>query len=169
MTRHAFVDESFSGDYLVAAAILPAGDVAQARRTMRSVLDRRQRRIHFKDESPARKERIVSTVETLAVDARVYVTRNTRAAREACLAQLVPDLAAIGVTRLVLERDDSVLKFDRQKLFQLTKKHAPELEYQHLRAHEDILLCIPDAVAWCWAKGGRWKARVAHFTTEINL
>lgn len=169
MTLHAFVDESLSAGYLVAAAIIPAAGVAQARRTIRGELDRRQRRIHFKDESPARKDRIVSTVGALGVTARVYVTRHTRAARMTCLSQMVPDLADAGVTRLILERDDSVLNFDRQALFQLTRKHAPELEYQHLRAHEDLLLCVADTIAWCWAKGGPWRARIDAFTTEIQV
>ena len=32
--------------------------------------------------------------------------------------------------------------------------------YEHLSPRMEPLLWIPDAVAWCWAKGGVWKDRV---------
>jgi hypothetical protein len=28
---------------------------------------------------------------------------------------------------------------------------------EHKRPHADALLAIPDAIAWCWAKGGHWR------------
>jgi hypothetical protein len=24
----------------------------------------------------------------------------------------------------------------------------------------ELMLAVPDAIAWCWAKGGVWKARI---------
>lgn len=169
MTFHAFVDESFAGSYMVAAAVVPVGDVNAHRAVLRGVLQPGQRRIHFKDERPARKDLVLSAIDTLDVSAVVYVTKNDRQARGACLARMVPDLAAAGVTRLVLERDDSLLTFDQRTLDALKREHCPDLYYDHQRAHNDLLLCLPDAIAWCWAKGARWRQRVAPFTRELPL
>ncbi|WP_147375272.1 hypothetical protein [Jiangella rhizosphaerae] len=163
---HAFVDESFSTDYVVAAAVVPAADVNAARAALRGVLRPGQRRIHFKDERPRREDQVLSVIESLEVTATVYVTKNERKARGVCLERMVPDLAAAGVSRLVLERDESLVRFDRQVLARLTREYCPGLVYEHLRAHSDLLLCVPDAIAWCWAKGGRWRQRVAGYTVE---
>lgn len=81
---------------------------------------------------------------------------------------MLPDLIDQGVTRIVLERDESIVLHDRKVLYGLTRKIGQPVEYQHLRAYEDLLLCLPDAVAWCMARGGRWSARVREYTTEID-
>lgn len=127
MPQHAFVDESFSGDYLVAAVLVPAGNVNAARASLRGVLRSGQRRIHFKDERLPRKDRVLSVIDRLEVTAGVYVTANERKARGVCLERMVPDLAAARVSRLVLERDESLARFDRQVLARLTRVHCPDL------------------------------------------
>jgi hypothetical protein len=35
------------------------------------------------------------------------------------------------------------------------------LLYEHLKPHEEPLLWVPDAVAWCYGNGGDWRRRVA--------
>lgn len=106
MTLHAFVDESFAGDYIVAAAVVPADDVKAARLAVRRLLKPGQARIHFKKESDARRAQILSGLEALDLTVRVYVAENGHDARNVCLERMVPDLATLGVTRLVLERND---------------------------------------------------------------
>lgn len=170
MALHAFVDESFAtARYVVAAAIVPATDVKDARGAIRRLLKSGQTRLHFKKESNGRRSQVLTDLEALGLTARIYVTYNRREARGVCLERMVPDLATVGVERLVLELDDSLVETDRRKLFQLTRKHGAEhLEYRHMRASQDLLLCAADALAWCWAKGGRWRARVAPYTTEVQ-
>lgn len=167
--RHAFVDESFAGAYLVAAVIIPAAEVTSARQSIRCLLDKQQRRLHFKDESHPRKSKILDALDALDIRARIYITAKGRGAREECFTRLVPDLVESGVTRLVIERADHLVDLDRRLLFQLVKAGPGELEYDHLRAHEDLLLCAADAVAWCAAKGGPWRERISSFTTMISL
>lgn len=41
------------------------------------------------------------------------------------------------------------------------------LRYEHKHAHTDVLLGIPDAIAWSWAKGGPWRQLIA--PTVINV
>jgi hypothetical protein len=37
-----------------------------------------------------------------------------------------------------------------------------------MRAYEESLLAIPDAIAWSWAKGGHWRARVSEIVTDVR-
>jgi hypothetical protein len=37
-------------------------------------------------------------------------------------------------------------------------KHS--VHYEHKRSDAELLLGIPDAIAWCWAKGGQWQRLV---------
>ncbi|WP_431933327.1 hypothetical protein [Micromonospora sp. RP3T] len=45
---------------------------------------------------------------------------------------------------------------------------AERLRYDHLRAHEDHLLALPDAIAWSWARGGEWKAMARPMVDEVR-
>jgi hypothetical protein len=40
-------------------------------------------------------------------------------------------------------------------------RYSGVLEYPHQRAHDEPLRAIPDVVAWCWARSGDWRQRVA--------
>jgi hypothetical protein len=31
-----------------------------------------------------------------------------------------------------------------------------------------MLLAIPDAIAWCWAKGGDWRRRIESVVTDVR-
>lgn len=97
MALHAFVDESKGRDYIVAAAVIAAGEVSAARRAMRALLLPKQPRIHFRDEKDHRKEQIVTVALDVIVEARIYVCRTRHSARESCLSAMVPDLVDMGV------------------------------------------------------------------------
>lgn len=169
MVLHAFVDESIASAYTVAVALIPASEVAAGRRLMRGLLAGGQKRVHFYQESDRRRGKILNGIESLGAEFRVYVTKRRKHARDTCFERMVPDLAKAGVRRLVVERDESLALAERRLLFHLTRAHAPDLEYVHLRAKEDLLLCLPDAIAWCWSRGGGWRTRVAAYTTETAL
>lgn len=69
----------------------------------------------------------------------------------------------------MIERDDSLVRQDRQTLYEAVAKAGcrDTMRYDHLRAHEECLLSIPDAVAWCWSHGRPWRGRVAPMVTEV--
>lgn len=163
MTIHAFVDESKARGFLLAAALIVPGDLGQARKQVGALRLPGQRRVHFTTERPARRKVIISAMADIDVSVWVYdasACRDQRQAREACLRQLVTDLAAASAQMLVLEQDDSLVDADRRLLYGLVREHGCDtLRYEHKRAHEECLLAIPDAVAWCWAKGGTWQNR----------
>jgi len=91
-------------------------------------------------------------------------------ARRGCLHALVSDAAAIGAAMLVLEQDDSLLRWDNQRLVEITREVGcrDTLRYEHRRAAAEQLLAIPDAIAWCWAKGGDWRRRVEPVVADVR-
>jgi hypothetical protein len=62
------------------------------------------------------------------------------------------------------------MEADRRWLYQRVRKAGctETLEYRHLRAYEEPLLAIPDAVAWCWVKGGEWRGRVEPLVEHVR-
>lgn len=173
MRPHVFVDETKERGLLLAAAVVVEGDVVGARREMRKLILPGQRRIHFHKEREERRSHIIAAVRALGVQTMIYDAsryRSVKPARDACLVALVTDLAKIAAARLVLEQDDSTAKADRDLLYRevRTAGIADQLRYDHLRAHEECLLAIPDAVAWCWAKGGHWRAKVRPMVTDVQ-
>jgi hypothetical protein len=163
---HLFVDESKERDYVVVAAAIAPSDVAGIRAQLRALVLPGQRRLHMTKESDARKQAIAAAVTAADVHAIIYTAkragRTELDARAACLDALVADAASIGAHRLVLERDDSVARWDNQRLIELTRKHEcrDTLTYQLMRSQEDMMLCLPDAIAWCWTKGDHWRRRI---------
>ncbi|MFB9685792.1 hypothetical protein [Amycolatopsis plumensis] len=172
MTAHVFVDESKRGGYLVTAAAVFPHDLGRARQAVRSLVLPGQRRLHFTHESDNRRKQILDVIAELHPAVTIYdgSAHHRRRQREACLDLLIADLATTGARMLVLETDESVLELDRRALYRATRRHGcPALEYRHHRAHEEPLLAIPDAFAWCWQRGGPWKARAKDFVVAVNF
>ncbi len=173
MTAHMFVDETKRPGYLIIAAVVPVAELGASRKAIRSLLLGNQRRIHFTDERQSRKRQILDTIVDLNLSARIYVsptnTMGELEARKACLRQLVSDAADIGAARLVIERDDSLLTHDRQTLYEAVAKAgcSDTLRYEHLRAHEECLLSVADAIAWCWSHRSGWRDRVKPIVTDV--
>jgi hypothetical protein len=71
---------------------------------------------------------------------------------------------------LVIEQDDSLVSWDNQHLIALTRAAGCRdvLRYEHRRASAELALAIPDAIAWCWAKGGDWRRRIEPVVTNVQ-
>jgi len=171
VTAHVFVDESKRGGYLVTAAAVLASDLGRARPRVRGLILPGQRRLHCTHESDNRRKQILDVIAELRPAVTIYdgSAHHRRRQREACLNGLIADLATAGTRMLVLETDESVLELDRRILYRSTRLHGCEaLEYRHHRAHEEPLLAIPDALAWCWQRGGPWKVRAREFVVAVK-
>ncbi|MFI7519060.1 hypothetical protein OG994_22940 [Micromonospora globbae] len=171
MSAHVFVDETKERGLLIAAAVVPTPNLAPARKVIRGLVLPNQRRIHFHKERDDRRRQIVDAINGIGVQAVILDASdrsNMKAARDACLIELVSYAAKINAARLVIERDESTLRADRRLLFDEVQRAglSGTLRYDHLRAHEECLLAIPDALAWCWAKRGRWRAAVHRMVTD---
>lgn len=71
---------------------------------------------------------------------------------------------------LVLEQDDTLLSWVNRRLIKFTRDAGcrETVRYEHRRAASDPLLAVPDAIAWCWAKGGDWRRRVEPVVTTVR-
>lgn len=171
---HLYVDESTSGDYLVICAVIASGEITETRAAMRGLLLPGQRSLHMKNER-SRAPRILATVIDLDMQVLVYKVDRTVSAMEArrrCIQRLAQDACELGVTRVVLDRIDSVVDRDQSWLIsgvQQVGHRAPPFTYHHQRRHEEPLLWIADAVGWAWARGGEMRALVEPvvITTEL--
>lgn len=170
MPEHVFVDECKDHGYLVLAASLPSEELRTARKLVMSLYHRNQRRLHFKSESDSSRRKILAAIAQIDPEVLLYdgSNRPRPRRRDACLIKLVHHLAAREATELTLERDDGLLDVDRKLLYQQTRVlgWAGTLRYRHLAAHEEPLLAIPDAIAWCWNRGGEWRQRVRALITS---
>jgi len=65
-------------------------------------------------------------------------------------------------TLIVLDQDETLIHSDRRLLYRAVRDARREatIRYEHRRAATERLLGIPDAFAWCWAKGGRWARHI---------
>ena len=146
MSGQVFVNESKQRDYLLVAAMVMPGDLAGARRDLRTLVMPGQRRLHMKKESDARRSAIIdvtaSTGATATVDDAGGLGRHELGARERCLHALVVDAAAVGHHMLVLEQDDSLLWWDQQRLIEITREVGcrDTLRYGHRRAEHELFL-----------------------------
>jgi hypothetical protein len=67
-------------------------------------------------------------------------------------------------------QDDSLVSWDNQHLIEFTRAAGcrDTLRYEHRRAASELALAIPDAIAWCWAKGGNWRRRIEPIVTNVR-
>lgn len=165
MGAHIFADESKRSSFVLVAAVIPADDLTRMRQLVTSLRLPGQRRLHFVAEQDSRRRQILQAFVAADVQMLIYDGagfRDGKLARDAAVARLTDDAIRMRADRLVLELDDSAAVKDRLVIReQLVKAGAPDgLLYEHLRAHEECLLALPDAVAWSWSKAGHWRKRI---------
>jgi hypothetical protein len=168
---HSFVDESKTPFFLFAAILVPSAHVANLRQLASALVLPRQRRIHFNNERDSRRSQLMAQFIELPIQAVIYQASdrvNEKTARDRCLTALISDHLSRGVLRLVLEREESRLASDRLIIkSEAALAGACTFVFEHLRAHEDALLAIPDAVAWCWARGGHWRVKAKQMVVDV--
>lgn len=159
-----FIDESKTREYIMVAAIADPAKVDRLRRELRSLVLPGQRRIHFTKERSQRKRRILSALVELEIEAYVFYcdTKDHVRGRSACLAEIVSYAANYGHTMVVIEKDESLEKADRQNLYREFERNGirNRCRYNLLPAREEPLLWVADAIAWSFAKGGDWRRRI---------
>jgi hypothetical protein len=165
-------DECKAGGFLLAASSVPCSNVKQLRAVVNGLLLTSQIRLHFVAESSVRRKQILREfvsfggIQTIIYDARHL---GDKEGRDTAVAQMAADAAAIPASRIILEADDSVVAADRAIIRQQLEKAGvvDQVGCDHLRARDEPLLAIPDAVAWCAAKGGEWRRLAAPLITDV--
>lgn len=168
MMMSGFSDESKDPDYIVVCTFIDSHLLDAARRELRGALLPREQRLHFKSERPRRRGQLLRTMAGLKASAYVYVGTHRRHAdsRRAALNALAGDALELGAERIVLETDDSVMASDRRILADRLRKVPDPFRYEHLRAKEEPLLWVSDAVAWCW-QHPEWRTRVRPMIASV--
>jgi hypothetical protein len=168
-----FVDESKAAGFLLAAAAVPCSEVDRLRAAVGALHLRHQVRIHFRREQTTRQRKILETLNTVGgISAVIYdATRfnDHKAGRNAAISRLADDAARMQASRIVLESDDSVVEQDRLIIAKRLKQAELDdvIGVDHCRASGERLLAIPDAVVWCYAKGGPWRRDVMPLVKEV--
>lgn len=174
MTHYVFVDESKARGYLLVATFIDSSDLPGARRRMSDLVLKGQRRVHMRKESNSRRRGIADVILDLPSRTVVFEAGRQHAgelkAREACLRALSAEAVARHTSMVVLEEDASLRRWDNQRLVEITRAAGcrDSLRYEHRRAAVEPLLTIPDGIAWCWARGGHWRARVAPAVAAVR-
>ena len=156
-----YVDETKARSYFLVAAVVTPEAVGGVRAELRKFVRPGMRRVHFKSERDAVRRDFIALVKSLRVTSVVYECwgRHDHEARTNGLALLVDDLHQHGASKLVLERDESLVDGDKHVIRRHTHGRRPygEFEYRHMSPTEEPMLWIPDAIAWCVQRGGVWK------------
>lgn len=172
MALHSFVDESKDPSYLLVAALIRPAHLSSTRKLIRSLILPGQRRIHFVNESNRRRAQIVDRLVELPIETVIFESggdEHDKIRRDKCLSSLVRHHVERDVRRLVLERDDSHADTDRRIVRRglIAADAADQLSYELVRAYEEPLLAIPDAIAWCWPRGGHWRAKAKSLVSGV--
>ncbi|MGL5823410.1 MAG: hypothetical protein ACRCYU_00875, partial [Nocardioides sp.] len=111
---------------------------------------------------------ILDVMGGLEVRAGVYVmrTRDHRAGRQACLSRILDWVLTEGASHLVLELDESVAAADRHLVAARFSREDDPPVYRQLRAKEEPLLWVSDAIAWSYQRGGEWRTRIEPMITD---
>jgi hypothetical protein len=156
---NAYVDETKARGYVLAVVFVPPRDVHKLRATLRSLRAAGSRSIHFHKANNAQRAAVMDALVAYGVNAMIITNRThpRTPPREASIRVLAQQAIQLGVSLIVLERDQTVERKDRRWLFEELNKTT--VRYEHRDRHEDALLWTADAIAWCWQHGEPWKQR----------
>ena len=158
LARTAYIDESLrmrAGLYVLAAVIVADAQADRHRETLRTLLYRGQRRLHWRDENRKHRALLVSAVRqpphTGAVVIATGVTsRRQERARRKCIERLLAELADRKVASVVFERRHQELDArDRAMVAALRRQRLVPawLRVSWVAAADEPLLWLPDIVA----------------------
>jgi hypothetical protein len=98
----------------------------------------------------------------LEVAVSVWVAKNRadKEARPLLLEALAAEAARALASRITIESDASLDSADRRIIAGVVRREGVSLTYRHAAPHEEPVLWVSDAIAWCYSRGGDWTRRV---------
>ena len=174
MTAQVFIDESHrKSKYLLIAVFVPHPDVNTLRQLLRRVPDKPGQAIHMTKAGNQLRLRLSSLIVEQEFGCLVIEHANPAStqieARMACLRTLCADSRIQVASRMTLdfsttrEQDCRIFEEHRSR----HKSHFPI--YQHSPSRHEPLLWVPDAIGWCWGRGGFWKQLIEPCVTSHVL
>ena len=165
-----FIDETKNQDFVFVGCLAPSKDLANVRKVLKAFLLPGQRSIHFHNESPRRRRKIIAVLLSLELKVLVASVKGStdNRARSRAIELLAQLALKHKVSRLVIELDLSALESDLKtlaKVSYLSLKETP-MPWDHMERHQEPLLWVADAVAWCLNPGGEWERMVRPMILE---
>jgi len=164
------IDESKAKAYVLAAVFVDAHQAPSIRKSLKRVLLKGQRSVHFSSERDSRKKSIINVLKTLDFEAKVFVSTDPSepAARTWCLEQVVATLKVESEYRIVLDRDEGYEASDNRAITVASRSAGLNREntHNHDEPEYEPLLWIPDAIAWCYSKNAEWRDRVSQMLSS---
>jgi hypothetical protein len=159
-----FLDESKAKNYVFIGVLVHNGDAPRLRKRIASLKMPGQRSIHFVNEAESRRKKLIQEYLELGVVAVkvTSTTKNKLDAREDCVRALVRLAVSMNCHSLVFDKDESVITKDEMWLKSELRavNKSERIGFQHFSRHEEPILWIADAIAWCDSRGGDWRRRV---------
>ena len=165
-----FIDESSSKKYVLVGVLIQDQNFIVSRRQLRALLLPRQRSIHFRQESKKRRKQLIDVFLELGFSCLVVSLSNQKA--KTARPKGIELLSELSLTKrcnkLVFELDESSWVADIKTLNAITysKKLHGQLQWDHVPRHQEPLLWVADAVAWCLNRGGDWERMVRPMIIE---
>lgn len=155
-----YIDESstfrstHSLEYLICAAIVPTVEEDLARTVLNALRLNSQKKLHWHQESPKRKLKIIETISqlnavSLVVTHSERATKSNERFRRKCLELTYLQLMTLGVSAGVVESRTPHQDFlDEQHVLALRNKKVIDAQFRidHVRGAHEPLLWIPDFV-----------------------
>ena len=159
------VDESKAKKFILCVVEIDQEDVPTTRVMVKRLRMKGQRRVHLAKESEPRKREILSTFNKAKFMSRTYVAHgmSERYARELCLRQMVADLQQSEQYSIIFDADENHSANDGRVIRSALQKRGmlSQVEYRHQEPSAEVLLWIPDAIAWAYARGGVWRKQIS--------
>lgn len=165
-TSTAFVDESKSGPYILAATAVSSGEIGSVRREVNRICTQLGRsRLHFNKLNDRDRRFVLGALAQLGPITHLYIAREKdhKLARAKCLRALIEDAIASSARGVFLERDASVEAADRRLIWEVLHSGQTnhQLRYGHIEPRSEPCLWVSDAIAWCEQAGDAWRIRAA--------
>jgi len=172
VSSQMFSDESKERGYRMAAVVVRSAVVAQVRRDCGSWAAPGSRRFHARKESDARRKEALSKLSLMGDDLSIVIVERRARMREAELRELVlvglaQWAAENGVSRWIIELDESARKADNRALSNFSKSTvSSDFEYLHMAGPDEPILWVADLAAWAWTKGGHYRSKIEPLVTR---
>jgi len=173
--RLILVDESKRKDYILCAVEIDMSVAPAARVAVNRLRLKGQRSIHFATESDSRRMSILRSLFKIPSVTTCYAVKGLGEgeARQRCLKAMISEMSASEHYQVIFDLDENFLAADRLIIGKQlrARKNQNRVAFHHMEPHQEHLLSLPDAFAWAFARGGRWRLalrsldlRVKHLT-----
>jgi hypothetical protein len=169
------VDESKARHFILCAVFIEESKSKAVSKALGLLRLGGQSRIHFVAESFRRKRFLLSQYRQMICRVEYFVVRDLpeKASRQLAFEALLMSFDRNQRYRLVIENDENHTQWDRKVISRTIAKLGMDgsVTFEHDNARNQILLWLPDALAWTKARGGDWTHNLSAFeckTIEVN-